>query len=158
METIIPILIAAIIFGAQAYSNFQKEKEKARKRNPGQPRTPVETDRQPFEGYPDEEEPQIPDYWEKPAPQRPAPRRTIQHNSPRMDEKQLPAQEVFDEYSGVLTKDEVKRIRQPLRKQTVIPKKTEVSKLTDSNVLEDEEAFDLRDAVIKAAILERPYQ
>src|SRR5690606_14389422 len=40
METIIPILIAIVVFAFQAYANYQKEQEKAQKRNPGQPPLP----------------------------------------------------------------------------------------------------------------------
>src|SRR5690606_40531428 len=40
METFIPILIAIVVFAFQAYANYQKEQDKARKRNPAQPPLP----------------------------------------------------------------------------------------------------------------------
>src|SRR5690606_23826452 len=40
METLIPILIAIVVFAFQAYANYQKEQDKARKRNPGVPPLP----------------------------------------------------------------------------------------------------------------------
>ncbi len=152
METILPILVAIVIFAFQAYANFQKEQEKARKRNPGQPRVP-DSDAQPFDEYPTMEEPPIPDYWQEPIPQ--APQRDV---APQAQKKKSAVQQAFNEYSGVMDVDEVRRVRKSRQRQ-IIPQRLDVDDdEIDSNAIGDGQPFDLRDAVIKSAILERPYQ
>lgn len=144
MEQFIPILIAAVIFGYQAYSNYQKEQEKARKRNPGQ-RPPAQT-QQPRTDFPEFQKP-IP----TPADARPSRRATAQAPAPArtMDS-------AYDRYSGVMHPEEPRKARSLAnRYQTNLLKPIEV---TDEDEEDGENNFDLRDAIIKSAILERPYQ
>ena len=151
METIVPIIIAIAIFAFQAYSNYQKEQEKAKKRNPGQPRAPEESSEYPFDEYPSMEEPSIPDYWEKPAPQL-GPQRNVQ--TP-IRQQPAPTKQVFDEYSGVVDEEKIRSTR---RQRQVIPKRLVAPEEEGEPSLVSDQEFDLRDAVIKSTILERPYQ
>ncbi len=161
METIIPIIIAAIVFGFQAYSNYQKEQEKARKRNPGQSRRPEGEEQAPqehatpfdwLEELIGESRPQqIP----APAPQRPAETPVISEEEPVRDGARNP----YQSYSGMFSEEELHR------KQRERQQKRNRPKIAPVNPAVSEEGsrpghtgeFDLRDAVIKAAILERPY-
>ncbi|SEK35092.1 hypothetical protein [Parapedobacter koreensis] len=129
METLIPILIAIVVFAFQAYANFQKEQEKARKRNFGQPPLPEENAKRPVDVSPKE----------MTVEQRPSTRH--------------PA---FENYSGAIDADEVKRVRKARQQRTV--QRLEVMEDTAAGAFGNERDFDLRDAIIKSAILERPYQ
>ena len=151
METIVPIIIAIVFFAFQAYANYQKEQEKAKKRNPGQPRTPDESDEYPFDEYPSMEEPSIPDYWEKPAPQH-VPQPNVQAPT---RQQHAPVQQVFDEYSGVVDEEKIRSAR---RQRQVIPKRLVAVEEEGGLSVAGDQEFDLRDAVIKSTILERPYQ
>ncbi|MBK1438664.1 hypothetical protein JHJ32_01565 [Parapedobacter sp. ISTM3] len=137
METLIPIIIAIAVFAFQAYANFQKEQEKARKRNFGQPPLPPlpeENAQRPTEAYPKEigREQPLPAGARQPAP-RPA----------------------FDRFSGVMDVEEVRRVRKARQQQK--QQRLEVVEDTSAGAISSHTDFDLRDAVIKAAILERPY-
>lgn len=140
METLIPILIAIVVFAFQAYANFQKEQEKARKRNPGQP---------PLPPLPEENaertvaKPRADVQWRVPEPPH------TQRHSP-------PIREAFESYSGFMDVDEVKRVKKN-RKPQLSSLRVEVDEGTDTSPSKDGVTFDLRDAVIKSAILERPY-
>ncbi|HZH54151.1 MAG TPA: hypothetical protein VFD72_00735 [Sphingobacteriaceae bacterium] len=133
MEQIIPILIAAVIFGFQAYANYQKEQEKAKKRNLGKP--------------PVEEFPEFEPYEEVVVSDDPRSRHTRQSN---------PAPNPYARYEGALQNA---RSRRSTVKTDVIPevKLAELDEAVQSP-FDAEEEFDLRKAVIASAILERPYK
>lgn len=133
MEQIIPILIAAIVFGFQAYQNYQAEQEKARKRNPGQ--------------RPPQSQPEA-----QPAVETAVPPLPMLEPEPQ----QLP--EGYQEYAGFVDEDQLYR-QNKLRangEQQDLLKPIEVTDHEDDKE-RDTETFDLREAVIYAAILERPY-
>lgn len=158
METILPIIIAIAIFAFQAYSNYQKEQEKAKKRNPGQPRIPDASGEYPFNEHPSMDEPSIPDYWEERTPKHvpQAGAQTLKRQQQIPVKQQIPVQQAFDEYSGVVDVEEVRRARKA-RQREVIPHRLVAAEEEDAGLAGNQE-FDLRDAVIKSAILERPYQ
>lgn len=128
METIIPILIAVVIFAFQAYSNFQKEQEKAQKRNLGQP----------------------------PLPEDNADRRA---HIPPMPAQQpaIPVNAGFEAYSGVMDAEGATRVYKS-GQRPAIPTRLAISEETHDQATFDTAKFDLRDAVIKSVILERPYR
>ncbi len=138
MEGIIPILIAIVVFAFQAYANFQKEKEKARKRNLGQPPVPP---------LPEENAEWVearPDIPLKPQARQPS------HTS------QSPIPERFERYSGVMDRGEVRHPRKNPKQLASL--RVEVDESDEDNLTtKSGKAFDLRDAVIKSVILERPY-
>lgn len=124
METFIPILVAIVVFAFQAYANYQKEQEKARKRNLGQPPLPEDNAKQ---------------ITPVPAPSS-VPSPSIQPE--------------FAYYSGVVEPVEsTRRTQRPL-----IPQRLVVNTESDVPAALGAEEFDLRDAVIKSIILERPYK
>lgn len=134
METFIPILIAIVVFAAQAYTNYQKEQAKARKRNPAQP------------PLPEDNAEHLKDLARHPQP-IPAP-----VPSP------MPAPAVkskFDYYSGVVNPDDA--TRGPHRR-SAIPQQLAVDAAAHPQPAFDAGGFDLRDAVIKSIILDRPYK
>lgn len=144
MEQFIPFIIAALVFGYQIYANFQKEQEKARKRNPKQPvpgdqRRPAQPQSRPIT------EKQATKTQHHPAAEIPANRAELSGN--------------YESYSGMLSEEEYHRQRRKNKAQAVQDKRKE-SFLKEVNIEEErnETGFDLRDAIIKAAILERPYK
>ncbi|WP_262249274.1 hypothetical protein [Parapedobacter soli] len=126
METFIPILIAIVVFAFQAYANYQKEQDKARKRNPGQPPLP-------------EDNAKYIDTATAPSAQSVPP--------PAVKPE-------FERYSGVVGSAEVPR---GAGERPLIPQRLVVDTEADVLPVLDAEDFDLRDAVIKSIILERPY-
>ncbi|WP_170845584.1 hypothetical protein [Parapedobacter composti] len=144
METIIPILIAITVFALQAYANYQKEQEKARKRNLGRPPLPEDNA---------DHLPHGPDHRSRvPDPRSPTPG----HRSPTPDPRPQ-VKPAFEDYSGVVDARKIRRIRQA-RDGRQTPQRLEVEEGTAPLAKWDEPVFDLRDAVIKSAILERPYK
>lgn len=162
MEQIIPIIIAAIVFGFQAYSNYQKEQEKARKRNPGQPRLPAVEEPRP------QEPPAAPFDWLEELMGEPRPQQTPASVPQRPAEVPVIREETaagndirssFQSYSGTVSEEEFHRKRRE-RQQNRNQQKSEPVlsvQLLDEETTGNNREFDLRDAVIKAAILERPY-
>lgn len=148
METIIPILLALAIFGLQAYSNYQKEQEKARKRNPAQGR-PSASGGQQAESGTAPRPVAVPAEWlDEP------------HNIPPQEwqPEEIPTTtKAFDAYTGRV--DTRKARQQEDAANRPIPERLEV---TDTEEEEREErreySFDLREAVIQSVILERPYR
>jgi len=138
METLIPIVVALAAFAFQAYSNFQKEQEKARKRNLGKPSAPP---------LPEDNAERIPDVSRAKASRQPAP--SLPQPVPAYHQG-------YESYSGFLDTDEVTRAR-TLRRSTASPLRVEIEERVDPE-RGYHAAFDLRDAVIKSVILERPYQ
>ena len=135
METFIPILIAIVVFAFQAYSNFQKEQEKARKRNLGQPPIPPLPEENAERDLINPETEQ----WEAAVPTQ---------------RQSTPIREAYRNYSGFMDVDKRTRTKQ-VQKPALSSLRVEVDEDTDSA---HGAGFDLRDAVIKSAILERPYQ
>ena len=130
MDRFIPIIIIIVIFALRAYANFKKEQEKARKRNPNVP---------PLPPLPEDNAEYI-----KPAPAPvPAP---VPSTAAGPD---------FEQYSGVINPGEPTRAR---REYQPAPLRLEVDTETAGENEWDAEEFDLRDAVIKSVILERPYK
>lgn len=132
MDRFIPIIIMIVIFAVRAYANYQKEQEKARKRNPGVPPPLPEDNARHVKPVP------------VPVPVPPS--TTVQ-----------PVSREFDSYSGPVSP--VEEIRRPRRGRTPTPKRLAVE-ATDTEEKPAMEAgqFDLRDAVIKSIILDRPYK
>ena len=127
METFIPILIAIVVFAFQAYANYQKEHDKARKRNPAQP---------------------------------PLPEDNAKHIKPVAVPADTPVSSPtvsseYAYYSGVVNPVESTRSS---RQRPLIPQRLAVDTGVDVQSAVDSEEFDLRDAVIKSIILERPYK
>ncbi|PPL01220.1 hypothetical protein [Parapedobacter indicus] len=139
METFIPILIAIVVFAFQAYANFQKEQEKARKRNLGQPPVPP---------LPEENAERT-----LVKPETDVHRRVV---APPQRQAQ-PIREAYESYSGFMDADNVTRTKKAVRNPTLSSLRIDVDEGADSAYVRDEMTFDLRDAVIKSAILERPY-
>ena len=137
METIIPIVIALVVFAFQAYANFQKEQEKAKKRDLGQapplPPLPEDNARRPV----------------------PAPVRRAEIPEPDRRQVETTHRPLFDAYTGVV--EEVKHVRKANRRP-LSGQRLAVNEEVSSQALLDVPEFDLRDAIIKSAILERPYQ
>lgn len=134
METILPFVIAALFFGFQIYSNFKKEQEKARKRNPSQ--RPIE---EVTKDYSDKKE------W------------ATQERKKEVVINELPRVPKYDEFNGVL--EEVEEVRRAKKIHSTHKHVYEPLEPYRESVEENSYAnFDLRDAVIKAAILERPYK
>lgn len=147
METLIPILIAIVFFALQVYNNFQKEQEKARKRNFAPPPLPEENAQR------------------LPSP-APGTRRSVTNpRSPVIDPRppitdhQLAVthQPRFERYSGVVDAAEARRIRQDKRRRQT-PERLEVDEGAASTAAGNHIQFDLRHAIIQSTILERPYQ
>lgn len=139
METFIPILIAIVVFAFQAYANFQKEQEKARKRNLGQPPVPP---------LPEENAERT-----LVKPETDVHRRVVAPPQRRAQ----PIREAYESYSGFMDADKVTRTKKAVRNPTLSSLRIDVDEGADSAYVRDEMTFDLRDAVIKSAILERPY-
>jgi len=136
METFIPIIIAIAVFAVQVYANYQKEQDKARKRVPGPP------------PLPEDNADHVKDIAKRMQP-------AVQGVYTR--DLSPAVRPEFENYSGVMEpspsgskRDEPKR---PL-----IPQRLAVD--TEHDVLPalDAATFDLRDAVIKSIVLERPYK
>ncbi len=187
MEQIIPILIAAVVFGFQAYANYQKEQEKARKRKYGQQvpddTIPVEQSGKRQEARP-ERRPVTPS-----SPRQEARR----HNQPEYTPFEIPSSP-YEQYQGMLEPEEMSRARknrasaQDTARDKATARNTAATKggerersatgkhrdLLKSNLgakveLTDldhdypggtsvQDGIDLRQAVIHSIILERPYQ
>ncbi len=147
MEQIIPILIAAIVFGFQAYQNYQKEQEKARKRNPGQ-RPPQQHDEErPVTTQTRQPRPALMREHQTPA-QQPIP---IPEEAPILDD--------YQEYAGFINEDQLVQLtkKRNTSSQHDLLKPLEITD-DDEDIEVSEGAFDLRAAVIHTTILERPYQ
>ncbi|HWV75088.1 MAG TPA: hypothetical protein VN040_25390 [Pseudosphingobacterium sp.] len=133
METILPLIIAALFFGFQIYSNFKKEQEKARKRDPSQ--RPVGE--------------QPPAYEERKEWARQLQQKEVLVN-------ETPNVSKYDEFTGVVEEvEEVRRAKEVHRSYKQSRPFEPYVQAVEENPYRD---FDLRDAVIKAAILERPYK
>lgn len=156
MENILPFVIGALILGFKAYSNFQKEQEKARQRDPGQ--RPVGEVRADFERESDQ-----------PARRHTAEERHAEvqrmPREPRESKSREVAQPIpsaYEKYTGTWSEvEEVRRARgvhQPhghaFQRLASYSKEEEQPAAAAEFSVED---FDLRDAVIKSAILHRPY-
>ncbi|QNL48509.1 hypothetical protein H8S90_17180 [Olivibacter sp. SDN3] len=143
METILPFIIAAIVFGFQIYANFKKEQEKARKRNPSQPQQPRG---------------EVVIEYEEAEPHQKKPLRKIRDKEVLVERKQPEVHQRYERYTGVL--NEAKEVR---RTKETRPAYGHHSGRLDPYVIDESNLntyadFDLRDAVIKAAILDRPYK
>lgn len=140
MEQYIPIIIAVIAFAYKAYSNFQKEQEKARKRNPRQQAAAPES--RPSET--------VYDKYPEPVLQTPVEKTDYQPQALTPE---------YGSFTGFLSEEELARKK---RKEKQLAEKSRKSAIAldklKNDALEETPAFDLRDAVIKAAILERPYR
>ncbi len=147
METILPILIALAFFGLQAYANFQKEQEKARKRNPAQGRPRAGTDeaaagRSAQPG--------------KVVGKQQAGHRDLRAPAWQPDETSATSSAAFDAYTGNIDTAKMRRARSHSGQR--VPERLHVTDTAHTGKADGGYAFDLRDAVIQSAILERPYQ
>ena len=128
MDRFIPIIIMIVIFAVRAYANYQKEQEKARKRNPTVP-------------------PPLPEDNARHVKPMPVPVPSHVPTSSVAPE--------YEQYSGTVIP--VEAVHQRRRERTRIPKQLVVELEGDQASNKAAEQFDLRDAVIKSAILDRPY-
>lgn len=153
MDTLIPILVALVAFGFQAYANFQKEQDKARKRNPSQrqaanPERHGGRDVGRMRGKPSSRTPRGTMEYGDDVPATPP--RVVP--APPVEDTPATSQ-AFEAYTGRV--DEIRRQRRKRDRQT--PEQVEITHTDDSTPERSASDFDLRDAVIKSAILERPY-
>ncbi|MFC6100584.1 hypothetical protein [Olivibacter domesticus] len=134
METIFPFVIAALYFAFQIYSNFKKEQEKAKKRDPSQ--RPVGEQSPTYKEKRD---------WDKALQQK----EVVLSETPKISK--------YEDFTGLV--EEVEEVR---RSKEVHRSHKHNNRSFEPNLQPMEENpysdFDLRDAVIKAAILERPYK
>jgi hypothetical protein len=146
MEQIIPILIAVVVFAFQAYANYQKEQEKARKRKYGQP---IPDDTIPVEVPREQAAKQV----KRTAETRQRPRQ------PEYIPLEIP-KNPYQQYQGMIEPDKAKRTRHAEKvMHHDLAKKVELTDLDgdsggQANAWHHE--FDLREAVINSIILERP--
>lgn len=151
MENILPFIIGAIVLAAKAYNNFQKEQEKARKRNPQQ--RPVGEVSADFESEPGNARRQVLD--DSSLPER--------HRQAKESTEPTLIPSAYEAYSGAMHEvEEVRRTREIRKKhhaQGVKRLETYRAEVTGASTdgFMAAEDFDLRDAVIKSAILNRPY-
>lgn len=150
MEQIIPILIAAVVFGIQAYANYQKEQEKAKKRNLGKPRTEEFPE---FESY--EEVVVIDDPVLGPTP-TPAAARPSTASRSQETRSSTPDPNLYARYEG--TVDPRRNSRSTKKTDSIPDVKLADLDEDDQTPFAVEEEFDLRKAVIASIILERPYR
>ncbi|GAA4788186.1 hypothetical protein GCM10023231_15460 [Olivibacter ginsenosidimutans] len=123
METVLPFIIAALVFGFQVYSNFKKEQEKAKKRVQTPPK----------------------------------------HKSIAKGPVSSPTQPVKEKHpvyvQTIDVKDEAEEVK---RARKIHQAHAHAFKRLDPFMLDEQQEenadFDLRDAVIKSIILERPYK
>lgn len=146
MEHIIPILIAVVVFAFQAYANYQKEQEKARKRKYGQP---IPDDTIPVE---------VP--GGQPAQQG---RRAAESRQRPRQPEYIPFEtpdNPYQQYQGTMGQHKVKRTKHSERTNyTDLTKKVELTDLDGDNGGQTntwDYEFDLREAVVNSIILERP--
>lgn len=148
VEELIPVIMALAFFIFQAYTGYKKEKEKAAKRQMGKPTVspePTHTD------YTDSIEPTIPEYtnYQKEPYQVEAP------------------PSLLDEYRKLGEYAEMEKLkvkkREVLKSQGYGQSKPqqlvqlETEELDDLNLKDYEVDFDVREAVLAKAILDRPY-
>lgn len=162
MENIVPYLIVAAGLIYKVYQNFQQEQEKARKRNPSQPITK-------------EQKPDV----------KPKPPQTLTKPQPVFEEQTFDPKHPYEpKYEPTYKREPaVKRYRAENRYETISPEVVETTEYYNpekpaleirksrsihkphghkfvpyTEVEEQSEYanFDLRDAIIKSAILQRP--
>lgn len=149
MENIVPFLLAGAYFIYQMYANYQKEQEKAKNRNPGQPYTEDEvfTEQRPMvEDFPEFQ------HFEEATESVP---QTIAENKGHIPQVR---DNLYDDWNSTDVPDDVLRMRKyrAAKKEALLS----IEPLELEIVDEDEEAavaFDLRTAVIHSIILDRPY-
>ena len=147
MEKIIYALIPIAYFIFQAYNNYKKEQEKARKRNLAQPYSDVD---------PEVAQPVIPQN-DKQFDVKEFLREKFNLETERKEviktqTKSIPEYQTKDYYNPEVPAAEVvdnRKIHNPHQHKVVLPVLEE---------LEKPYAFNLRDAIIQQAILNRPYK
>ena len=180
MDQLIPILSIIAYFIYQAYTGYKKEQEKAAKRNPGKPNQPVITTKQPElqrdwleellqpsepkrEHVKELAKPVAETVYEKPYVQTYA---EPAYESSYKQEKYVPTEKpvsLLAEYRRLSTYDEDGTLKRA--KEIRSDKRTKIKRL-ETKAHEDQDIewgknqihFDLNEAIIMKAILERPYQ
>lgn len=185
MKEYLPFLIGAALVLFQFYNNFKKEQEKARKRNPSQPRAEGEPDVPQVKKAGRQSPAPVPSPWSQQGrDQRPV------SPLPKVERKPEPVlvKETFDPhrpYEPTYKREYQEPLYQrPSKQETVKPEKVSTMKRVEISHLEDisqetlfsrsihqphlhgfksfhhEDGevyeFDMRDAIIKEAILNRP--
>ena len=184
MEGFIPVLIELAYFILQAYTGYQKEKEKAAKRQLGKPVAQKPTTQRPAERRsatrkpiqpPIEQpiptsEPIYPDYKEQSYElQEPYGKQSYE---PRYEQKRympdMPPS-LLDEYKRLSEYAEIEKVKAKKKKllqnqnqnqNKIIRPKLEQLAMQDIDDLDPEEYeidFDIREAILAKAILDRPY-
>ncbi len=152
MENILPFLVAGALFIYQIYANYQKEQEKARQRNPSQ-RPPADLSDEPYQPV---DEPVVD--WEFTEPAEVILDRPIIQDS--QQPKKTREENKYERWNTTDVPEEVLRMRQyrAAKKEkellTTEPLQVEIVE-EDADVAHG--GFDLREAVIQSAVLERPY-
>lgn len=154
MDQLIPILIAAVVFGFQAYANYKKEQEKAQKRNFGKP-VDQAPDEYPGEfGEYDDDFPLPREVREEIAREQVTQEKVVRERVRREIPLEPAAANPYSRYQGTV---DLSRKRRPESH-----KKLPIAdvKLTDLDELPDTApaTFNLRQAVIHSIILDRPYK
>lgn len=152
MDQIIPILIAAVVFGFQAYANYQKEQQKAKKRNFGKPDTDEFKE---FEEHGDYGDVVI---VEEPASRPVTPPQPGRQPDKPVYQAQEPRPSLYSRYQGAIDSVEVRRARKRQKEAVIDVQLTDLDERYDTGSAAAQGHFDLRQAVIQAAILERPYK
>lgn len=184
MEQLIPILSIIAYFIYQAYTGYKKEQEKAANRNLGKPNQPVVPTKQslpqrdwleellmPSETMKEPTKETVKEF-EKPISETVYEQPYVQtfvepkYESTYQREKYVPAEKpvsLLAEYRRLSTYDEDGSLKRA--KKIRSDKRTEIKRL-ETKAHEDQDAewennqihFDLNEAIIMKAILERPYQ
>lgn len=145
MENLIPVIVMVAIFLVQAYNNYKKEQEKAKKRAPGKsvPR---------------------PDFPRHPAPEN-QPRQAAVAPAPLNEPSSTLAENPYQAYQGVVSASD-----RPGEGSSSLSQATGIKPLEIETDMEQEASeagadedmlyrlktnFDVREAVVMAAILER---
>jgi hypothetical protein len=158
VEKLIYILVPIAYFLYQGYQNFLKEQEEAKKRNLQQPNQPEEEVFEPLEyQYEAVSDPNIPKEfnWKELRTEN-TPYRSVEYtNGRKMQVEERVRKEnkkQRDYYNPEVPSAEVARSRMIHEKHGhgVVTKPLEIQEIETSD-------FDLRDAIIKEAILRRPY-
>lgn len=180
MDNFIIVILGVIFFIGRIYMNYKKEQEEASKRNPAAPRTareqPVQQMNRPSErpadGIPKWLEDLFPPIPAQPAPvqpnREPAPvlvkepsshRGSITYERVKYIPTELPA-DLLSEYRNLPDKKEIEELK---RSVAIHKAHDHQFKRLDPFLMVDKEdnievpTFNLREAIIMKAILERPY-
>jgi hypothetical protein len=155
MEQYLPFLIAIGLFAYKTYANFQKEQDKARKRMESQKNAPKPPAPRPStKANPTPASPSDWSDWPWNTPTSPVPTYTPPAHVPAAQSQHMTA---YEAYTGAMEADEVTRIRKAKQQQQRLKASSLLTRIEEKPE-ENSLNFDLREAIIQSAILERPYR